>query len=268
MEGGEIIATVTKIKPPQEELRTKLGATSPETSIDWLNVMIYSEPGAGKTHLLGTACEDGADTWPMLLLDIDGGVTTIQKLKIPEGRVDVIQIRSFSQIVNIYQELYKAIGTDGKLPYKTIGIDTFSELSKLDLGLINAEYAKDNPNIEPDVPDQRSYYKSGNHMRKITRGFRDLPCNVFFMSHLSTERDNLMRLCYFPQFPGKLKSDLPGFVDIVGLLRAEVKGNDVKRFLQTQKTETVIAKDRTGALLPVEEDPTIPVLWGKLKEIK
>jgi len=128
------------------------------------------------------------------------------------------------------------------------------------------EFAKTNPNIDEDVPDQRSYYKSGNHMRKITRGFRDLPCNVFFISHVKYDQDTLMRKTLSPQFAGKLSSDIPGFLDIVGLLRAEVKGNVITRFLQTAKTEVTIAKDRTSVLPAVMEEPTIPKMWELLKE--
>ena len=35
--------------------------------------------------------------------------------------------------------------------------------------------------------------------------------------------------------------------------------------MQFQKTETAIAKDRTGAFDAVEVDPTIPILWDKLQ---
>jgi AAA domain len=230
-------------------------------AIDWLNVMVFSEPGVGKTHLLGTAM-DHPDTHPLLILDIDGGVTTLRK----RTDIDVIQVRSFAQLVKVYTDLYGAIDKDGKLPYKTIGLDTFSELGKLDLATINKAFAESNPNIDEDVPDQRSYYKSGNHMRKITRGFRDLPCNTFYMSHLTAERDGMQRLCYYPQFPGKLRSDLPGFLDVVGYMRAEVTGQEITRYLQVQKTATVAAKDRTGALGGILENPTIPMMWELLKE--
>lgn len=256
-EGGENIATAEAQAPPS--IREKLGAQSPNESIDWLNIMIYGEPGAGKTHLLGTAMDD-KNTSPLLVLDIDGGVQTLRHRK----DIDVVQVRSFEQLVSVYRELYNSIDK-GKIHYGTIGIDTLSEFGKLDLGSISKEFAESNPRLDPDVPDMRAYYKSGNHIRAIVRAFRDLPCNVFFNCHAQTDKDNFQRTIYFPQLPGKLKVDIPGFLDIVGLLRAEKDGDDIHRYLQVEKTEAVIAKDRTNALDGVEQDPTIPSLWAKLK---
>lgn len=242
-------------------MREKLGAQAPAQSLSWLNALVYGEPGTGKTHLLGTA-QDHADTSPLLVLDIDGGVTTLRKRK----DIDVIQVRSYAQLVTVYKDLYNAIDEKGKLPYKSIGIDTLSELQKVDISEVARMFADENGKLDPDVPDMRAYYKSGEHIRKIVRAFRDLPCNVFFMCHASSDRDNFNRLTYFPHLPGKLKHDIPGFLDIVGLLRSEKEDDGVVRYLQTEKTQTAIAKDRTNCLDSVEVNPTIPVLWEKLKK--
>lgn len=230
--------------------------------------MFYGEPGVGKTHLLGTA-QDHKATSPLLVIDIDGGITTLRKRK----DVDVIQVRSVNQLISAYRDLYNAIPSDGKkFPYGTVGIDTFSELQQLDLVEVMNEFAKINDKIDADVPDQRGYGKSGTHMRKLARAFRDLPCNVVFNCHSQTERDNNMRMLFQPKLVGKLRIDIPGFLDIVGYYRAESDGNVdadgnpvVNRYMQFQKTETTIAKDRTGAFDPIEINPTIPSLWDKLQ---
>ena len=241
-------------------MREKLGAKPPAESIDWLNLLIYGEPGAGKTHFLGTA-QDHKDTSPLLIADIDGGVTTLRK----RPDIDVVQIRSFKDLVNLHADLFNAAKEDG-LPYKTIGIDSLSELAKIDIGEISKTFAQQNDKLDPDIPDMRAYAKSGNHIRRAVRAFRDLPCNVIFTCHTQNDRDNFNRLMYKPQLAGKLQVDIPGFLDIVGWLRTEVSDDGVTRYLQTQKTEVTIAKDRTNALDAVVVDPTVPMLWDKLKE--
>ncbi len=243
-------------------LREQLGATNPAQSISWLNMMIYSEPGVGKTHLIGTA-QDHKLTAPLLVFDIDGGITTLRKRK----DVDVIQVRSVKQLIQGYRMLYNAIPSDGKkFPYGTVAIDTYSELQQLDLAEIMKQFAKINDKIDPDVPDMRGYGKSGTHMRDIVRAFRDLPCNTIFSCHSETDRDNNMKLVNKIKLVGKLRVDIPGFLDIVGFYRSETDGDDIKRIMQFQGTETVVAKDRTGAFDPVEINPTIPILWDKLQE--
>ena len=243
------------------QLRETLGAKPPAESITWLNAMFYGEPGVGKTHLLGTAADEKT-TSPLLVIDIDGGIATLRNRK----NVDVVQVRSFDQLIYVYRDLFNAIPSNGsKFPYGTIGIDTLSELQLLDLAEVMRGFARINDKLDEDIPDQRGYGKSGTHMRKIVRAFRDLPCNVIFNCHAASDRDNNMRMIHFPKLVGKLKIDIPGFLDIVGLYRAEADGDGVNRIMQFQKTETAIAKDRTGAFDALEYNPTIPGLWEKLK---
>ena len=240
-------------------LRESLGVQPPAESIKYLNALIYGEPGVGKTHLLGTA-QDHKDTAPLLILDIDGGITTLRK----RSDIDVIQIRSTGDFIAAYKKLFNAV--DGKkFPYGTIGIDTVSELQALDLVEIMSAFAKINDKIDPDVPDQRGYGKSGTRMRDFVRAFRDLPTNVIFTAHSHTDRDNNMRLMQLVKLTGKLRTDIPGFLDIVGYYFAEKDGDTLNRYLQFQKTETTIAKDRTGAFDAIEQNPTIPILWDKLQ---
>lgn len=233
----------------------------PARSITWLNALFYGEPGVGKTHLVGTA-QDHKLTAPLMIIDIDGGVSTLRK----RSDIDVIQVRSVKQLVQAYKTLYNAIPSDGKkFPYGTVAVDTLTELQSLDLGEIMAGFAAQNDRIDPDVPDMRGYGKSGSHMREIVRCFRDLPCNTIFTAHSETDRDNNMRLINKIKLVGKLRIDVPGFLDIVGFLFTETEGDELVRKMQFAKTETTMAKDRTGAFDALEINPTIPSLWDKLQ---
>ena len=75
-----------------------------------------------------------------------------------------------------------------------------------------------------------------------------------------------MRMIYEPKLTGQMKKLAPGFFDIVGYYFAEV-GSDkqIIRTMQFQRTETTVAKDRTGAFDALEVNPTIPSLWEKLQ---
>lgn len=224
-------------------------------------MLIYGEPGVGKTHLIGTA-QDHKATAPVMIIDIDGGISTLRRRK----DIDVVQVRSVGQLVQAYRTLYNAIPSDGKkFPYGTVAIDTLSELQSLDLAEVMSAFAKVNDKIDPDVPDMRGYGKSSAHMREIVRCFRDLPCNTIFAAHSETDRDNNMRLINKIKLVGKLRVDVPGFLDIVGYYFTETEGDELVRKLQFVKTETTMAKDRTGAFDALEVNPTIPSLWDKLQ---
>ncbi len=173
-------------------------------------MLIYGEPGAGKTYLLGTA-EDHEDTSPMLLIDIEGGTLTLRR-----RNIDVVQVRSMKQI----EEVHNEIANDTDRHYKTVGIDSLTELQKLDMRTV----MKETYNRKPDstdiyVPSQREWGKSGERVRMIVRAFRDLPVNTLVTALMSSDKDDRTgQTSFFPSFPGKLRSEIPGFFDVVGYL--------------------------------------------------
>src|SRR5262245_62092764 len=115
-----------------EALKEKLNVKKPEELVDWFNLFVFGEAGIGKTVLLGT-CADHELTRPMLLIDCEGGTKSIR------GKdIDVVQVRTVEQLEKIQNELFKdmggAEGTGGY--YRTVGIDTLTELQQVDLRAI------------------------------------------------------------------------------------------------------------------------------------
>ena len=223
----------------------------------YLNILIYGDPGAGKTWLSATA-QDHEATAPILFVDVEGGTTTIRH----RPDVDVVQARTMSVIEDVHNQLRKNPDY-----YKTVVIDSLTELQKLDMrSVMKEQYDKRPDTTDIYVPSQREWGKSGERIRMIVRAYRDLPCNTIVTSLLHTEKDDktgVVRI--FPSLPGKLRSEIPGFFDIVGMLRVTTltEENEIKfqRILQVAGTERVTAKDRTSSLDGLLNDPTIPMIW-------
>jgi phage nucleotide-binding protein len=243
------VATVKKLR---EDLQVK----PPEESVRWLNVLLYGEPGAGKTWLAGSA-EESDLTSPVLFLDVEGGIATIRHRK----DIDVRTVRSMKELEAIYNQLYHSI-EDGRIYYKTIVVDSLSELTDVDMRYIMHEaYGRNPDKVDKDVPSQREWGKARSHMRTIVRAFRDLPCNVIFTAQVATLQEEGQPTKLFPGFAGKLRTELPGFMDIVGYLYPENEQGVIVRKLQIQGTRRVVAKDRTSSLGEVMENATIPEMW-------
>lgn len=228
--------------------------------------MPYGEPGVGKTELAGTALDHKA-LRPVLYLDIDGGIKTLRK----RTDLDVKQVRSMQEARAIYNELHNAVDWEAPrekqvLPFKTVVLDTLSELAKLDMRQIAKDAHKANPNQNEYVPSPREYLISGERVREIVRSFRDLPCNVVFNCHSGDGKDNSNATIFFPQFTGKLRHEIAGFIDIVGYMTAGQKDGAFANYMQTMKTKNVSAKDRTKALPNIIEMPTLPMIWDLIHE--
>lgn len=250
--------TATPVHVPT--LSERIGAKSPDQIFQYGKFLIYGEPGAGKTHLFGTVEDDPDNFLPALLIDIDGGIATIRK----RTRVEVKTMRTIDDL----QELYKEIAAEPDY-YKTIGLDNLSELQKIDMNAVMREAkdtAKNPENVDIYVPGQREWGKSGERMRIIVRGIRDLPAHIFMFAHLEEREDKATKLMRIsPSLPGKLRHEISGFFDVVGMLSTYEEEDVVKRQIQFAKTRRVAAKDRFDVLPQVmQESPTIPQIWGHI----
>lgn len=198
----------------------------------------------------------------MLLLDVEGGTVTLRNRK----GLDVVGIRSMADVARVYKDLYDSIDEKtNTLYYKTIGIDSLTELQKLDMLEIMRALNQRRPDLKEkgadETPSMREWGITQDHMRKVVRGFRDLPCNTVITALSATDKNDSNQTVYFPQLPGKLKGEITGFLDIVGLYTAGIEDGATVRKLQVAKTQRVSAKDRTGALGDIIQAPSMPLLW-------
>jgi hypothetical protein len=242
-----------------DELRQKLQITPIDDGDDWIKALFYGDAGAGKTHLIGTASEL-EDLCPVLIFDVEGGLKTLRKFS-TKDRIERKVIRSIEDLDKAYTDLYHSI-KDGVLPYKTVGLDSLSELTDVDMRAIMKDAYNRNPEtVNVDVPSQREWGIARNHVRKIVRAFRDLPCNVIMTAGLGVEQQPEQPSKFFPAFAGKLKMEVPGFFDIVGYMSTDTSGGDVVRQIQFLGSRRVVAKDRSGSLGEIITNPSFPKIW-------
>ena len=81
---------------------------------------------------------------------------------------------------------------------------------------------------------------------------------------LQDKDDVTGRSTFYPSLSGKLKTEVPGFFDVVGYMSSRINGEETIRSIQFLKTEKVTAKDRTSSFGSMLENPTIPMMWDLL----
>ena len=125
---------------------------------------VYGAPGTGKTTLLSSFPK------PILLLDIkEKGTDSIRDVK----GVDVAEIESIGQFETVYWRLKK-----GKLKYKTVGIDTTTQLQQL---YVEDVSGSDEPMGFGSLT-QRQFGEVSGRMKRAIVDYRDLDLETVFLS--------------------------------------------------------------------------------------
>ena len=238
-----------------------------------LNILIYGDPGAGKTHLAGTA-QDVPQMANVHFFNIDGGLMTLAS----RGDITATDIHSVDELE---QEFFKvANGDDEYKDVRTIVIDNISELQTLALENEAIKSYKDrlkkNKNYTIDEIYLEDYGVAGKKLARILRGFRDLPLNVIYLAHKKDKMrkgTNVLEAST-PNLTDKLCTAVCGYMDIVGYLYTadeQVEHNGqydtvMHRYLLTQPMNNFVAKirdpefaNRLGAFV---QDPNFPMIYN------
>lgn len=220
-----------------------VGAVTHETQ---LNLLIYGDSGAGKTHLAGSA-DEIPEFRKVLHLDIEGGSMTLRR-KFP--RVETVRINSWNQLVKIEEDLFQNDCYD----FGTVIIDNLTEAQELCKRQVMAEAVEkvgDKREIEPEAPEKRHWGILAERFMVLVRNYRDLPCNFIGTAWAMEVNDNHSKKKWRPQVQGSAKQALPGAFSIVGYLHTELTrdGESVRQF-STRETKDWIAKERDTDLPP------------------
>lgn len=230
----------------------------------FINMMIYGDPGAGKTVLAGSA-EEVEGMSPVLVGDIEGGSYSLRSFY---PSIDVVRIKSLADLGALYTEL----STNPTHGYKTIILDSLTEIQRMVMGDIMREVVEKEEERDPDVPSVREWGKSGEQVRRLVRRFRDLEMNCIFTALLDENQDKRGRTHYYPMLPGKLKREVSGFMDIVIFMYTkQMRLNDqgevdpeaderIHRFVLTSSTDEYVCKDRSNRLPDIMLAPTMQKL--------
>lgn len=222
--------------------------------------MLYGEPGIGKTVLAGSA-DAVAEMRPVLFIDMEGGT---ESLRHTYPDVEVVRVKNWREM----QALYNALA-DSDHGYQTIVIDSLSEAQKFNMLHIMADVAANNAKMIEEVPSMREWGINLEQMRKFVRGFRDLEVNTIFTCLAAKDKDiRTGKFTYGPALSGKLAGEIAGFLDEVFFMymkegvNEETGDEEQLRMLLTGKTETTIAKDRSGKLDQLIMNPTMEKLYS------
>jgi len=213
-----------------KKLSQVVGASAPK-------IVVYGDSGIGKTALIGSL------PGRVLIASAEAGLLSLSFVA-GDDRFDVVEVNSVEDLIEIHRLL--STSSHG---YDWVALDSVSEIAEV---VLAAEKKK--------ASDPRQAYGAViDRMTAAMRSFRDLSVGVYFSAKLAKTRDDATgRVTYGISMPGaKLGDALPYLFDEVFRLVAvdEIASDGKKaavRYLQTSGDARSVAKDRSGALAPLE----------------
>jgi len=225
----------------------------------YIKMLIYSDNGVGKT-VFGASAMDCDVCKEVLFVNIEGGMLSIADRK----TLNVWDIEEFSEIKEVLRYLQEE-----EHPYKAVVLDSITELQlrSLDAIVANAMAApptKGKPRTDEDEIRIDDYGKNTVSMRKVLRGFRDLPMHVIMTALAVENKDEDGVVTVSPQLTEKMANSVMGYVDIVAYMHAKKIAKDGKeeliRSFLFQPYGKFRAKDRTGRMGDFLVEPTVQKL--------
>ena len=226
-------------------------------------ILIFGQPGAGKTHLIGSMAYAPDVFGKILLLCPDPGTLTLAFDDTMNSQIDVCPIEKTQELDDWFEWLTSVNRETNE--YQTLAIDGVTDINKMALLEAMQKTSSSNSHVDPDKPNVDHYGRTYIITGRAIRRFRNLPMTVIVTALEKEQRDESSGVRWVgPEVSGKLVSEIPAMFDIVGRLYVEVKRNKetkeetLTRCLRVVNDGKTIAKDRSRRLGEVVIDPTLP----------
>lgn len=212
--------------------------TDTDVQNNGVKCIAYGPAGIGKTRLCATAPRP-------LIFSAENGLLSLKRLHVPY--IEITDMQSLENAVAY------ATGPNGA-NYDTLCIDSLSEVAET---VLNAE-------LSNNKDGRKAYGEMSTRIMQLFRQLRDLPRKHVVMVAKQgkfTDQGTGWTM-YGPMFPGNnLDANAPYMVDEVFRVDEwQDPATGIKyTTLHTQRSSTHEAKDRSGALAPIE--------WGNLGDV-
>ncbi len=243
----------------------------------YLRLMVYGEPGTGKTWLGASAALDEL-TSPVLYINYKGQIASLRSnplhmKAIEDKRLVILTVKNYAEVDHAYTWLYRGAGSrpvfDKALPVfpKTVVIDSLTELQRSEVMRV-AGNTPGKFTVTMEAPKIKAWGTILNTFTSMADLFYHLPMHVVITGLEATiiaESETLevgkepKVAGYRIALQGSGRTQIPAYaLTLMRLVRAARNADHYS--VGYTKSSMMKTKEQTGMLPPKIPGPTIPML--------
>lgn len=227
-------------------------------------LLLYGQPGCGKTHLAGTVA-DLPDIKKVLYLDIEGSTTGVLARLDNGAKIDVIRIDQHETPFLFLQAILAGLFENGaETEYDAVVIDTFDVAQNM----AEDHYEEIAPRGKSGEPD--GYWKWAEVKRwsvDTANGLKRIKALGIMVIHDTEEKTSSGALTKRLLLTGKAKDLVPGIPDVVAYLERKIIDGSAQTVAYFGTDDNKVTKDRFD-FPPKVLGATIPSLYKYISEQK
>lgn len=239
-----------------------------DDELEFVNLMAYSEPGAGKSVF------GGSDDNVMFISPDKAGPISAKRMGYSFRHWPIHKWDDLDECHEYFYDL--SITREEKIPYNWFVIDTLTEVQEFGMRSILDRAVKNNPSRDPHVPALQDYMKNQSMLRTLVKGFNELPVNVLYTAWSMQYTDSEGNETLLPAIHGGAKKghtfakEISGLMTSFGYLQVRSVGGEKSRRIvwdlkRTKSDGAITAKDRTHVLGPHTDDLSLKEIREKIQ---
>jgi hypothetical protein len=214
-----------------------------------INMMVYADPGVGKTVFAGSART-------LIIATEHGTVSAARQGAAKNGSKMVDCVNNWPRVEETYEWLKIAAG-EPDFPFDWVAIDTGTEMQSLILEDIVENDADSDPDRNRYKVELQEWGEQQQKLRSFVKKFNDLPVNTLWLAHAMQTEDEEGNEFRMPQFHGKgnqvamwvcAQMHAYGYMHVVTITNKETGAKRKVRRIQWRADEKFRAKDRFDCL--------------------
>lgn len=207
-----------------------------------INMLVYGDPGSGKTVLAGTAPN-------ALILAVEPGTVSASRMGSKAKRVDCSTYPKFAKVLNGLRR-GKVVNPDTGERFDWIVIDSITKLQEKIVEDITTEANKSNANRSATILDMLGHQEMQNRMKRVVGAVNDLPENVLWTAHAMRAEDEEGDPIILPDLTGKngtqdsttMSRYVVGTMGLYGYLKVQ-KDKDTGEEISDGKRRLIVKRD-------------------------